>query len=149
MDKPAAVRGIERRRDLREDADRPLRLERAFVGEHGAQVLAVDEPHHLEEDAVLLPRAVDRDHVGMVERGGGPRLGDEAAPERGLVGIRRSDHLHGDRPFEVDVDRAIDDAHASAPGDALDALAGDHASDEALVHVEIRETAGAAPLRQA
>jgi hypothetical protein len=134
VDEPAAVRGIERGRDLRDDAGRALRVERAAVGEHGAQVLAVDEPHHLEEDAVLLPGPVDRNHVRVVERSRGARLGDEAAAERGVVGVGRGDHLHGHGPLEVDVDRPIDDAHASAPGDALDPLAGDHASDEALVH---------------
>ena len=53
--------------------------------------------------------------------------------ERGVVGVRRGDHLHRDGPLEIDVDRAVDDAHAAAAGNAFDPLAGDHASDEALV----------------
>ena len=89
VDEPAGVRDVERGRHLSEDADRSLRVERAPVGEHGAQVLAVDEAHHLEQDAVLFSRPVDRDHVGVVERSRGSRLRDEPAPERGVLGVRR------------------------------------------------------------
>jgi hypothetical protein len=130
----ARVRPVQRRGDLREDAHGSPRLERSLLVEHPAQVLAVNEAHHLEEDAVLLTGAVDRDHIGVVERRGDPRLGDEPPAESRLVGQPGRDHLDGHDAVEIDVLRPVDDAHAAAAGDGLDALAGDHASDEPLSH---------------
>ena len=69
--------------------------------------------------AVLLARVVDRDHVRVVDRGGRARLARRSA--RGTPGRRAS---CGAISFSATIrsrsscDRAVDDAHAAAAGDA-------------------------------
>jgi hypothetical protein len=78
VDQVRLVRGVERRGELREDAHRPPRLERALTGEDLAEVLAVDEAHVDEEPAVDLAEPVDRDDVLLAQARGDPGLALEA-----------------------------------------------------------------------
>ncbi len=70
---------------------------------------------------VLLPRPVDRHDVRVVDQRGQPRLALEALAEGGIGGAIGRDQLERDRPVEVELDRPVDDAHAAAPRDRLDA----------------------------
>ena len=76
---------VERRGDLLDDRDRPLRRQRAAGDQHPPQVGAVDQVHGHEQQPVLLAGVVDRDDVRVAQRDGDPRLGAEALAE-GVVG---------------------------------------------------------------
>ena len=75
--------------------------------------------------AALLARRVDRDHVRVVDRRGDARLALEALAEAGVARAVGRDQLDRDGAAERELRRAIDDAHAAAAGDRLDAAAGD------------------------
>ncbi len=62
------VGGVERLGNLREEVDGALRLQCSVLGDDLRQIGSFDVAHREEEDAVLLPRLVDRDDVRMVER---------------------------------------------------------------------------------
>ena len=100
MHQPAAMGRIERRSHLAHEPGRPMRLEVARSCDRGAQVHAVHEPHRDVEDAVLLPRGVDRDDVRVLDQRGEARLAHEAVPEPLLVRQVGSDQLQRDRPPE-------------------------------------------------
>ena len=72
MHESLLVRGVEGLRDLREQLDRALGLERAVLGHELGEVVALDVAHREEEDAVLLAGLVDGDDVRMVEGGRDP-----------------------------------------------------------------------------
>ncbi len=61
----------------------------------------------------------------MVDRGGRARLAHEALAEVGVLGELRRDQLQRDRAVEVELERAVDDAHAAAARDPQDAVAGE------------------------
>ena len=61
----------------------------------------------------------------MVDRRGQPRLAHEALAERRVLGELRRDQLERDRPVEVELHGAVDDAHAAAAGDPDDAMSGE------------------------
>ena len=123
MDQAAGMRGVQRAADLVDDPRRPRRLERSGGTDQMAQVLAVDEPHRDVERPLVLARVVDRQHVRVVDCRRRARLGDEAPAEALVLCQVRCDDLQRDRPVEVDLDRAVDNAHAAAAGHALDAVA--------------------------
>ena len=74
---------------------------------------------------VARARVVDRDDVGVVDRGGGARLADEALAEVGVPRQLRGDELQRDGAVEVELECSVDHAHAPAAGDPQDAVAGE------------------------
>ena len=122
---PALVRGVEGVRDLGHEACRAPRRQAAGARDEEAEALALDEAHRDEQVARVLPRAVDRDDVRVLERRRRGRLADEELTEPRLPGELGQDDLEGHRPLETGLGGAIDDAHAAGAGDRLDAVAGD------------------------
>ena len=123
VDEAAAVGGVERGGDLADDPDRARGRERALAGDGVQQVGAVDEAHGDVELAVDLPRLVDGDHVRVIDRGGEHRLALEALAELAVAREVLGDQLQRDGALERDLSRAIDDAHATLAGDAVDLVA--------------------------
>ena len=89
------------------------------------EIRAVDIPHRDEEAAVGLAGLVDRDDVRVVEARREPRLAQQSLAEALVVGERFREELERDRPLEPNVARAVDVAHATAPDEGLDLVAGD------------------------
>ena len=73
---------------------------------------AVDQLHHDEWPAFVLPQGVDRADVGMVERRGGPRLAEEPLQPDVVAGVFRRQELQRDLPVELRIARSIDNPHA-------------------------------------
>jgi hypothetical protein len=67
VDETAGVRRVERRGDLRNQADRARRLEAAVAAEHRAKIAPLDEAHRDVDVPIGLAGRIDRDHVRMVE----------------------------------------------------------------------------------
>ena len=111
--------------DLVDDGRRLAGLEPALVRDQLAQVGIRDVPHRDEELAVLLARVVDRQDVGLIEPGGGPRLALEALAEIGVVRVLGRDQLERDDAAERQVGGAVDHAHPAPPGDFLDSVPGE------------------------
>ena len=128
------MRRVERGGDLGQQRRRAPRRQCAVARHERAEVVAVDEPHREVQRAVLLAGAEDRHHVRVVERGRDPRLGDEAPPEARVLRQLGRDQLERDGPLERQVDRRVDDAHATAAEDALDAVAGEHGAEAGVGH---------------
>jgi len=74
VDEPRRMRGVESLGDLRNQVQRPRRLEPVLASEQLAQVRAFDVGHGQIESTVLLPEGQRRDDVRMVEARGDPRL---------------------------------------------------------------------------
>ena len=128
------VRGVQRRADLAGDRGHALGRQRALTREQVLQVRALHVAHDQVEVPGLLARRVDGDHVRVVDRRGDARLALEALAEAGVAGAVRGDELERDRPAERELGRAVDDAHAAAAGDRLDATAGEDGAWEQIGH---------------
>ena len=124
MHEPALVRCVESGRDLSGQEDGPLLGERA-VAEQGLQVRALDVAHGDEQAAVGLARLVDRDHVGVVERGGQLRLAQEPVAEALVLCERRREELQRHSALQAQILRQVDDAHPAPAQDRLDPVVGD------------------------
>jgi hypothetical protein len=81
-----------------------------------------DEVHRFAVSQGGAVDVVDRDDVGMVERGGRLGLALEAPPALGVSDGLAGEDLQGDRPLEVGVESAIDDAHSALAELAEDAI---------------------------
>ncbi len=132
---PVAVRGVERAAELGDDVRRALGVQVVLRAHERAQVGAVDVAHDDEQDVVDLARVVHRDDVGMLDRGRGLGLRDEALTEIRVVGERRCDHLQRDGSLEPELRRAVHDAHPPAPGQAVDAVVDEDVTWRELRHV--------------
>ena len=84
-----------------------------------------DEAVREEELAVGLARGVHGEDPRMVDGGREPRLAQEALAERLVARELGRDELQRDRPVERELGGAVDDAHAAATDDAVDAVAGE------------------------
>ena len=115
---PARVRGIERRCDLRDDAERTAYRQPPLGDEQRLEVAPVDVLHRDVEHVVCLAGVVDRDDARVVERGGEPRLAEEPLAEVGLA-ERRGEELQCGGAAEPHVLGAVDDARP-ALADRLD-----------------------------
>ena len=133
VDEALLVRGVERLGDLGEELDRALRLERTVLRDELGEVGALDVAHGEEEHAVLLARLVDGDDVRVVERGGDPRLAQEALAEALVLGELGRDHLERDLAPETLLLGAVDRAHAAAADERLDVVARGARSDHQFV----------------
>jgi hypothetical protein len=82
----------------------------------------------------------------MVERGGEPVLAQKPVPEALVLHELRCDQLEGDRAVELEIDRAVDDAHPATAEQALDPVPGEGAAGaERRFHDELLASPG--PLR--
>ena len=64
---------------------------------------------------VVLAGLVHRDDVGVLDRGGQPRLALEALAEHRVLRALGRDQLDRHRALERQLGGAVDDAHATAP----------------------------------
>jgi hypothetical protein len=137
VNQAGGVGDVERRGDLGDDRPRARGGQRAVVLEERVQVAAGDVAHDDVQRPVLLARRVDRHDVGVVDRRRHPRLAREALAKLGVAGAFGGDDLQRDRPLQVELDGAVDDAHAAAGDDALDAAAAKQLAWAQLGHVVI------------
>ena len=103
-----ALQGIEQ---VPPEAKRVAPVEGAAL-QSSSQALAIDQVHHVIEEAVVLIRVVDGDDVGVGERGQGAGL----AEEPGLCRRRRhvrTQHLDRDQATERRVESEEDRRHAA------------------------------------
>ena len=128
---PSLVGGIERRRHLRADTDRPLRRQRP-VGQQLPKVAALDVAHGEVQRVLELPGRVHRHHVRMFERRHRARLLQEPLPERLVQRQLRGDQLQRHVAVEGRVEHAVDDAHTAAADQRLDLVAEHRAADAKL-----------------
>ena len=99
----------------------------------GAQIVAVDEAHRREQDALMLTGLEDVDHVRMVDRRGEPALADEAPPKAGIDGERGVDHLDRRHPPEHQIGRPVDGAHTAAADELVDPVLREGRPDQRVV----------------
>jgi hypothetical protein len=125
VDQAGGVDRVEPVGDLGNQRHRPLRPQPAFAREALAEVRAGDVAHGDEGHAALLAGGVDRDHVGVLDRGRDPRLLGEAPGEDLLVGGLGGDQLQGDAAIETRLHREVEDPHPTAAEAALDPVAGE------------------------
>ncbi len=132
MDDPAVVRRRDRLADPLEDVDevREVLAARDGVGAPLAQDVAErhspDLLHRAERRPVLeAPRLVDGDRARVIEARQDDGLFRELFPEQGLPLQLRPEHLHGDLPPELAVERARDDAHPAGAEAVADLVSGD------------------------
>jgi hypothetical protein len=111
---PGGVRGLERVQHLREEVDHVGDGRRARAARQPrAQVLAAEQLHHEEEQAVVFTEVEDAHDVAVREEGRGVRLAAEAAHVLVHPGDVRVHHLHGHVDAEREVRRAVHLAHAA------------------------------------
>ena len=134
---PDGMRGVERGADLEADRRDPRGRDPALAGQQALEVDPGHVAHDEVEMAALLAGRVDRDDVRMVDRGRHARLALEALTEARIARPLGGDQLDGDGPAERQLGRAVDDAHAAAAGDRLDAAAGDLGAWEQIGHTQI------------
>ena len=99
---------------LRGQVDRLLRIHPA-AAEHVVQREAFDQLHHDVRLAERLADFVDRDDVGMVQRGCGARFLREAGQPIEVGGVLGGKELDGDIALQVEVPRPEDLAHPPCP----------------------------------
>jgi hypothetical protein len=114
----AGVRGVECRRDCRQDPFRAGGCQRTAPGHQAPQVTAGNEPHGNEQDAIGLAGLVDGDDVRIFDRSCRAGLREETLPEDLVPGHRRVHDLQRHLTFQPLVVRAEHCRHA-APADLL------------------------------
>ncbi len=127
MHHASGVRGLETRGDSTSDLHHALDGELLPPPNDGRQLLALDERHRDELDAVDLAEVVDADHVPV---GHLPRqqqlLLEAALQHRGRARLGRHlgpDDFERDDDAELGVPRLVDRAHAAAAQETNDVVA--------------------------
>ena len=126
MHEGGGVRGVQRRGHLPDDRRGASRLERPLAPDQRVEVRPPHVAHGEVQLTVLLAHRVHRHHVGMLDRGGHALLPLEALAELGIGGPIGRDELERHDAPAVELHGAVDDAHAPATGDRLDAVAAEH-----------------------
>ena len=130
--RPAACAASRPGGDLGDDARGARGGEAAVALELPVQVGAGHVAHDQVQPPVLLARGVHGHEVRVVDRGGQARLEREARAQAGVARPVGGDHLDRDGAAQVELRRAVHDAHAAAARDALDAAAGELGSGDQL-----------------
>jgi hypothetical protein len=94
------VRELQRIAQLRHEREHVARGQLALQ-QQVAQVGAVDELHHQEEELAGLAEVVDADDARVVQHRQRPRFAFEAFGERRVGDEVGAQHLHGDEPVEL------------------------------------------------
>ena len=133
MDQPLGVAGVEGHCHPLQDRKRVGRLESPPLIEQRLEIAALDVTHGEVEEPLCLPGFVDRDHLGLLERGREPRLTQEALTEALVFGELGRDELERHTPLEPGILGKVDDAHAASPEPGLEPVAGKLGAD-ARIH---------------
>ena len=120
---PALVGGIERGGHLVEQSQRPSGPQASLLGQHALEIAALHVAHGDVEHPVDLTRLEDRDHVGVIERGGQLRLPEEALPEALVPGQIGGQQLQRHPALQAQILGQIDVAHPTPPEQRLDPVA--------------------------
>ncbi len=121
--RPVLVRGVQCVGDLLDDRDGERRAERLLgLGEHRAQIAALDQPHVQIQPAVDLTEPVDRHHVRVVDARGGLRLAAEPRLERLVDGHVVRQHLERDDPVGLGVVGLVDLTHPALADQLLELI---------------------------
>ena len=134
VDQADGVGGVEGGADLERDRRGARGRHGALAREQVLEVGALHVAHHQVQVTALLARGVDRDDVRVVDRRRDPRLALEALAEARVPRPVGGDQLEGDRAPQRELGRPVDDAHAAAAGDRLDAAAGELGAWEQVGH---------------
>ena len=137
VDDAGGVGGVERFGDLAQQGHGPGRLQRSLAVDQVPQVSALDQAHRHDQLAVDLARVEDRHHRGVVEAGGETGLAQETLAEALAVDQLAGDHLQGHRAFEPEVGGPVDDPHAAAGDQGVDAVAGDDGANREFSHAAV------------
>ena len=121
--------GVEGDRHPLQDRERVRRLQSPPLVEQGLEIAALDVTHGEVEEPLCLPGFVDRDHLGLLERGREPRLTQEALPEALVAGELGRDELERHPPLEPGILGEVNDAHAASPEPGLEPVAGKLGAD--------------------
>ncbi len=113
---------VERAPRLVEHRDGALEIERPVTLDELAEVGALDVPHRDVGDPARLPGVVDRDDVRVVDPGHELRLADEPLPEVAVLGQLGRERLQRGLAAEQRVRGLVDEPHAAAAEEALDAV---------------------------
>ena len=132
VNQPALVCGVERLSDRPEQAHRAVGVEPSLALEHAPQVSALHVAHRQEQPSIGLPRGVDGNDAGVVERGRDTALSEEAGAEPLVVRQIRREHLQRDRAIQMLVACQVHNPGRSAPKLALDPIARQHRADGQL-----------------
>ena len=122
VDDAVAVRVVERRGDLGGDAHRVGHRQLLFAADPVADGLALDERHHVIEEAVGVARVDEPEDVRVLQVGGGLDLGEEAlgADHGAEFGTQ---HLDRHLAVVLDVVGQVDGGHAAGAELALEGVA--------------------------
>ncbi len=113
MDDSLRVGRIQRIRYL--DAEREQRVQfHGTVADEMLERRAVQELHHDESLAVLLPDVINRADIGVVQGGSSLRLALKASQRLGIAGHLVGQELERHEAVEARVFGLVDDAHAAA-----------------------------------
>ena len=114
VDEASGVGGGEGPRDAGPDPRDLARRQRAAPPQDRREVLAVDQLHDDVRAARVLAVVVDRDDVGVAERGRRLRLLPEARREVGVAQVLGAEQLERDVATELGVGGAVDGRHPAA-----------------------------------
>ena len=115
MDQSRLVRVLERAEQPDGERHRTGHRHRALTLECGRQRLTVNEGHRVVHEALALTDKMNRQDVGMIERGDGARLLPEA--RQGAFGPDQvgPKHLHGELPLQLPVEHLVHLGEAAGP----------------------------------
>ncbi len=116
------MRVVERASDIDQQWHERRVRDRAAVDESSTERLTVDISHGEEHMAAQFIGAVDRYDVGVRERSRGASLAQEPLANGGVaLEVRRQD-FDRDRAIELQISRAVHDAHPTAADLALEGV---------------------------
>ena len=114
VDEASGVCGGEGPGDAGPDPRDLARRQRAAPAQDRGEVLPVDQLHDDVRAAGVLAEVVDRDDVGVAERGGRLGLLPEARREVGVAQVLRTEQLERDVATELGIGGAVDGRHPAA-----------------------------------
>ena len=132
VNQPGGVGGIESLRDLLDDRERTLRVERAFLAQHLPEVAPADVLHREIQDAVRLSRRERPDQVRAIERRGDARLAQETGAEPFVPGDRGVEHLQRHPRASLQVERDVDRTRCSLREERLEPETPDVSPDDRI-----------------
>ena len=123
VDEAARMGGIEGVSDTRQEAHDPAWSEGPLAADEGIEVGAFDVAHGQEQLAVGLAGFEDGHDIGVVDRRGKARFGQEPGTELGVGGDLRGQQLERHLALERFLCRQPDRAHTAATEQSLESIA--------------------------
>src|SRR5207249_3308139 len=128
-----SINSVENRSHLLHDMHNPEKRKYPFVPNQTVKINTLHITHSDPQNPVMIPHPIDRDDIGMIERGRSVGLPNEPVPKPHFLRDLQNEELENHLASGEGLNSQVHHAHAAPAEQELDGVSGDLRPDVSVL----------------